>query len=71
MPVLSMTPESRALTGDGAMEWASGSQSWPRGKTPALRPKPEKEQAEEAEERHARRSRRAWPPIAGSESPNA
>ena len=29
-----------ALIGDGAIEWASGSQSCPRGKTPALNPKP-------------------------------
>ncbi len=55
IPVLSMTPLSRALTGDGAIEWASGSQSWPRGKTPAFRPKPARRKAKKASERQAAR----------------
>ena len=40
IPVLIMTPERRALMGEGAIEWASGSHSWPKGKIPALNPKP-------------------------------
>src|ERR1035438_2482840 len=35
-----MTPESMALTGDGAAGWASGSQIWPNGHMPILIPKP-------------------------------
>ena len=35
-----MTPESMALTGEGAAGCASGSQIWPKGHMPILMPKP-------------------------------
>ena len=39
-PVLIITPESSAETGEGAAGCASGSHIWPNGHMPALMPKP-------------------------------
>ena len=40
-----MTPESMALTGEGAAGCASGSQIWPKGHMPILMPKPPRKSA--------------------------
>src|ERR1035437_9080394 len=44
-PVLIITPESMALTGDGAAGCASGNQIWPNGHMPILMPKPTRNRA--------------------------